>query len=145
MFLHTFYTWILANILHPVMLFLATIVVGGDFGFNQNIFESYFLYLVYSFCISIPCLFLGWLSLFIIVVTPNPDDAKFVLWLVTAPALIIFEFLVILILFDSTELKVLLFSLPGIVATGVSVLVRYQQFKKLSHTPKIENHETNLV
>lgn len=145
MFLHTFYTWILANMLHPVMFFLATFVMGEASGFNQNLFESYFLCLVYSFFISIPCLFLGWLSLFIILVTPNPDDAKFVLWLVTAPVLIIFEFLVILILLDSMELKVLLFSLPGIVATGVSVLVRYQQFRKLSHTPKIENHETNLV
>jgi hypothetical protein len=145
MFLHTFYTWILANILHPVMFFLATFVMGEASGLNQNLFESYFLYLIYSFFISIPCLFLGWLSLFVILVTPNTDDAKFVLWLVTAPALIIFEFLVILVLLDSIDMEVLLFSLPGIVATGVSVLVRYQQFRKLIHTPKIENHETNMV
>ena len=57
MFLHTFYTWILANILHPVMFFLATFVMGEASGLNQNLFESYFLYLIYSFFISIPCLF----------------------------------------------------------------------------------------
>ena len=145
MFLHTFYTWILANILHPVMFFLATLVMGEAFGFNQNLFENYFLYLVYSLFISVPCLFLGWLSLYIVLATPNPDDAKFVIWLVTAPALVLFEFLIILSLFDLIELKPLLFSLPGIAATGISILIRYPQFNKLIHIPKIENHETNLV
>lgn len=145
MFLHTFYTWVLANLIHPVMFFLATLIVGDASGFNQNLFESYFLYLVYSFCISFPCLFLGWLSLYIILVTPGSDDVKFFLWLVTAPAVILFEFLVILVLFDLIKLEILLFSVPGIAAIGVSILVRYQQFKKLIHTPKIENHETNLV
>ena len=145
MFLHTFYTWVLANLLHQVMVFFAILIVGEYSGFNQDILETYFLFLVYSFCISIPCLLLGWLSLYIILSTPNSDDVKFLLWLVTTPAVILFEFLVILILFDLIGLKVLLFSLPGVASVGASILIRYNQFKKLIHTPKIANHETNLV
>ena len=145
MFRHTFFTWLLANSLHPVIGFIAIFIMDDASRFDQDFFLVYFLSLAYSCFISIPCLLLGWLSLYIILVTPNSDDVRFFLWLITAPALILFEFLVILILFDSIELKVLLYSLPGIAAIVVSILVRNQQFKKLIHTPKIENHETNLV
>lgn len=147
MFLHTFYTWVLANLLHPVMFLAAAFIIGdGDApGFDLGLFESYFLFLVYSFCISIPCLLLGWLTLYLILVSSYSGDAKFFLWLVTGPALIILEFLVILTLFNLIELEILLFLLPGIASVGASILIRYQQFKKLVHTPKIEHHETNLV
>jgi len=145
MFLHTFYTWVLANLLHPVMFFLTVLVIGDSMGFNSDLVKNYFLFLTYSVCISIPCLFLGWLSLYIILITPNTDSVKFLLWLITAPALVLFEFIIILNFFDLVEKEFFLFSLPGITAIGFAIVARYQQFKKLNYTPKIENHETNLV
>jgi len=145
MFRHTFFTWLLANSLHPVMFFIATVIDGDALGFSLGLFKTYFLFLTYSVSISLPCLFLGWLSLYIILITPNTDSTKFLLWLITAPALVLFEFIIILSLFDLVEKEFLLFSLPGITAIVVAILARYQQFKKLIYTPKIENHETNLV
>lgn len=137
MFLHTFYTWVLANLLHPVMFFIATLVIGETIEFNFDLVKIYFLFLTYSVGISFPSLFLGWLSLYIILITPNTDTAKFLLWLITAPALILFEFIVILCLFGLVEKEIFLFSLPGITATGVAIAVRYPQFRKLIYTPKI--------
>jgi hypothetical protein len=127
------------------MFFLAELIVGKTFGFDFNLVEGYFLFLTYSVGISFPCLFLGWLSLYIIVITPYTDTAKFLLWIITAPALVLFEFIIILSMFDFIGKEIILFSLPGIAATGVAIGIRYPQFRKLIYTPKIENHETNLV
>ena len=145
MFLHTFYTWLLANLLHPLIFFLAALIMREAPGFDQNLFEIFYLLLFYSFCFSLPCLLLGWLCLYLIICSPYSDDAKFILWLVTAASLIILEFLVILFIGDLTDLALLLFSLPGVAALSASILIRYKQFKKLIHIPKIKNHETNLV
>jgi len=145
MFLHTFYTWVVANLLHPIIFFLAELIVGETIGFDFNLVAGYLLFLTYSVGISFPCLFLGWLSLYIILMTPNTDTAKFLLWLIAAPALILFEVIVILCLVGSVEKELFLISLPGIAATGVAIGIRYPQFRKLIYTPKIENHETNLV
>jgi hypothetical protein len=145
MFLHTFYTWVLANLLHPIMFFLATVIMGHAAGFDKYLFESALLFLGYSFCFSFPCLLLGWLTLYLILASLYSVEAKFLLWLVTAPSLNIMEFLIILSLFDLMELEILLFLFPGVASVGASILIRYSRFKRLIHTPKIENHETNLV
>jgi hypothetical protein len=145
MFLHIFYTWLLANLLHPVMFFLAALIMREAPGFDQNLFEIVLLLLAYSLCLSAPCLLLGWLCLYLIICSPYSGDARFVLWLVSAVLLIVLEFLFILLAGDILDLEFLLYSLPGVAAVGTSILIRYRQFKKLIHIPKINNHETNLV
>ena len=145
MFLHTFYTWLLANLLHPLMFLLAALIMPEVPGFDKDLLEIILLLLVYSLCLSAPCLLLGWPCLYLIICSLYSGDARFMLWLVSAALLIVLEFLFILLVGDNLGPEFLLFSLPGVAAVGTSILIRYRQFKKLIHLSKIENHETNLV
>ena len=146
MFLHTFYTWLLSNLLHPVLFILLLIITEN----NTDILNSGFVTAIVTFfavslVISLPCLLLGWLCLYLITNSPYSAGTKFMVWLTTGPSLVFFEFLFILLFMDLIETEIFLFSFPGIAAIGISILIRFRQFEKLTYTPKIENHETNLV
>jgi hypothetical protein len=146
MFLHTFYTWLLSNLLHPVLFILLPIITGN----NTDIFNSEFvndtvIFFRLSLIISLPCLLLGWLCLYLILNSPYSAGTKFILWATTGPSLVFFGFLFMLLFMNLMGAEILLFSFPGIAAVGISILIRSRQFEKLTYTPKIENHETNLV
>lgn len=145
MFLHIFYTWIIANLLHPVFIFLGIYLTDGDPIFTGELLQLLFLALMYSLLFSIPSLFIGWLCLYLISITPFNNDAKFLIWLFVAPLLVFIEILVILLLegnIDVTELK---FALPGMAAVALTVLSRYVQFQNLNSISETNKHETNLV
>lgn len=146
MFLHTLYTWLLSNLLHP-FLFMIFLLVGegsaGSFCSDNLIIELSFF--TASLIISLPCLLVGWRCLYLIISFPFSGNSKFLIWLITAPVLVFLEFLFILFISDFLEIEFLVFSIPGMTAAMISILIRYKQFRKLSHIPKIYNHETNLV
>lgn len=145
MFLHIFYTWIPANLLHPVFIFLGFYLMNGDPIFTSEAVQFFFPLLMYSLLFSIPCLFIGWLCLYYVNITPFSSDVKFLIWLFVAPLLVFIEILVILLLegnIDVTELK---FALPGMAAVALAVLSRYVQFQNLNSISETNNHETNLV
>jgi hypothetical protein len=146
MFLHTFYTWLLSNLLHPVLFVILSIITQNYPGiFNPHFFIDAVTFFAWSLVISLPCLLLGVLCLYLIINSPYSAGTKFMLWLATGPSLVFLEFLFILLVMNLVEIEILLFSFPGIAAVGISILIRYWQFEKLSYSPKIDNHETNLV
>lgn len=143
MFLHTFYTWILSNLLHPILFMLLLILKESSSGFFD--FSSTVVFFTVSLVISLPCLFLGWMCLYLILNAPYSTGAKFIVWLATGPSLAFLEFLFMLLVINLMEIEILQFSFPGIAAVGISILIRYGQFGKLIYIPKIDNHETDLV
>ena len=146
MFLHTFYTWILSNLLHYILFIIILIITEGNPDiFDSSLFISAVIFFCLSVIISLPCLLLGWLCLNLINASPYSGGIKFLLWLVTGPSLVFFEFLFILVLTNQIENEDFLVILPAMTAAGMSILIRYRQFEKLNYTPKIDDHETNLV
>lgn len=146
MFLHTFYTWLLSNLLHPLLFMILSVVrkgSAGSFCSDNLIIELSFF--TASLIISLPCLLVGWLNLYLIISSPYSGNSKFLIWVITAPLLVFLEFLFILVISDFLEIEFLVFSIPGMVAVMIAILIRYKQFRKLSHLLKINNHETNLV
>lgn len=145
MFLHTFYTWIIANLLHPVFIFFAVYFIDGHFIFGTNFFEFFFLAILYSFAFSIPCLLIGWLCFYLVSTTPLTLEAKFLTWLIAAPVLVFLEMFIILLIIGQIDTELLLYSMPGMAATGIAILVRYRQFQNFFNVNKTTNHETDMV
>ena len=147
MFNYTFNTWLLSNLLHPLFfMILAIIRTGfpGSIDFEILTVAGYIFFI--PVLISIPCLFLGWFSVKLIISsTAISDDLKFIVWLFLAPLLAFVEFLILLIILEMLEIDLLLYSLPGTFAVAFSVLFRYPQFNKIIYTSQTENHEANLV
>jgi hypothetical protein len=147
MFNYTFNTWLLSNLLHPIFFITFGIIKAGFPGLsNTEIFTLTGYVFLISLFISIPCLFLGWFSVKLVISsTAISDDLKFIIWLFLAPFLAFVEFLILLIILDLLESDLLLYSLPGTLAAAFSILIRYPQFNKIIYTSQIDNHETNLV
>lgn len=145
MFLHIFYTWLLANLLHPVFIFLGFYLMEGYPIFTGEALQFLFPVLVYLLLFSIPCLFIGWVCLYLVSITPFHNDAKFLMWLFVAPLLVFMEILVILLLEGKVDIEELVFALPGMVAVAVAILIRYVQFQNLINVNKTTNHEADLV
>jgi len=145
MFLHTFYTWIIANLLHPVFIFFAVYLIDGYPFFGTSVLEIFFLVTLYSLTFSIPCLLIGWLCFYLVSTTPLTVEAKFLTWLIAAPVLVFLEIFIILLIIGQIDAELLLYSMPGMAATGIAILVRYRQFKNFFNVNKTTNHETDLV
>ncbi|HEY6505112.1 MAG TPA: hypothetical protein VIZ28_14145 [Chitinophagaceae bacterium] len=141
MFVHILFTWLLANLLHPLLLALAIYLPEGDTGFfSVAEFISVLIQVsFYSLIISLPCLFLGWGLLYVIVSTKDIILVKFIEWLFASAMLIVLELMgIIFLVDDSVEMEHLLFTLPAIGATWIAIAIRYKQFRNL-----IGEHKTN--
>jgi hypothetical protein len=137
LFAHTFATWLLANLIHPVIMFLVSLAMPGRFElFNGP--EVMLLLIVVSILISIPCLVAGWLCLMIIVPAPHSTKLRFLVWIVTAPGIIAFQGLIMMLLENTTAPGILIGSIPAMISVSLAVIIRQPQFKQL-----IAQHEIN--
>lgn len=134
MFLHTFYTWFIANLLHPLMFLLFFFFRDGNFSslFNVETAEICSLIFVFSLVISLPALLAGWLLLGMIVLSSYTVFARFMLWLICASALVLLSFLLLSLFLDGIiDPKIVSLSVPGIVAVSFSICLRYNHFRQL--------------
>jgi hypothetical protein len=146
MFLHIFYTWLLSNFFHP-FVFLLWSMVRNNFADlpGAELFAIGSFFFGISLIISVPCLLVGWLCLYLISVSLNTAVTKYILWLVVGPSLVFFEVLFILLFSNEIDIEILLSSFPAMIAVVVAILIRQRQFEKLSNSTKMVNHETNMV
>jgi hypothetical protein len=126
MLTHTFYTWFLANLLHPV-LFLLLDIIAGNGSFFRDAISIGLIILMVSFVVSIPCLIVSFVFVDLLVKTPLSGYTKFGVWLLAGVFMTLVELLIIL---PSGE--TVLRSLPAIISAGLSILIRYPQFIKLT-------------
>ena len=147
MFLHAFYTWLLANLLHPLMLAAGISITTGNvhFSLTGETISNLFEFLFYSMLFSLPCLLLGWLFLGIIVFSSYPGPVKFILWfLVTALVIFLEVFTILYLSQEEIEWELLLFAIPATGATWVAIALRWNQFKNLI-IQQTKNYEDDLV
>ena len=146
MFVYTFYTWLLANIIHPVFLIGYVGVLHRQLDF-ANFGEQYFLILFLSVILSFPAFLLGWIVLSLIRFTNFTITIKFLAWLFIVP------FLIVLSLWSMTkpytngffDAELLMITIPAILSAWTSSAFRYKQFQKLIYNKIITNNETELV
>lgn len=146
MFLHIFYTWLLSNLFHPFVFLLLSMIRGHATSFlNAEVFTIGLIFFGASLLFSVPCLLVGWLCLYLINASPNSAGTKFMLWLIIGPSLVFLEVLFILFCTGQIDIQILLFSFPAMIAVAVAILIRHRQSERLFYSPKMDNHETNLV
>ena len=135
MFRHLLYTWLLANILHPVLFFLIQIGVGGSRPINQaDLVESFLSFSAASLVFSAPCLLLGIAVLYLIRFTRFKLPARFILWLFASAMMVVLMFAGLLYFFlQNVELGELKFAFPAIAATWLAIIIRWRQFKDLDY------------
>ena len=124
--LHVTSTWMLAQLIHPVLFLNFVSLIDGDPSLVPLARIS-----LYSFIFSIPAY---WLCLFFfrpIRLMQLPELAKVVLWKgLTALSIVISLFLVCAVFFSLEFFPtILFFAIPAIASSWFAILVRYQQFR----------------
>jgi hypothetical protein len=130
--LHTFSTWLVANLIHPVMMAFASLILPEVF---FNLHEEGGLIVLLTFVlllVSLPCLLTGWLCLMIIVPAPHSLQLRFLVWMVAAPCIIVLQGLIMMLFAGTTSPGMLIGLVPAMLAVLLSVLIRYRQFKQLT-------------
>lgn len=148
MFSHAFSTWLLANLLHPLIWFIYLVTTGNNNNntFSAESFSMLFIGFFYPLIFSLPCLFLSWCLLQVIAFMNDNHLVKFIASLFGNALLIVLEvWIIILLLTGGNEPELLLFSVPAIAATWLAIAIRWKQFKNLILHQKTNDHENNLV
>lgn len=145
MFNYIFFTWFLANLLHPLMWIFWAMAMGGGSAWSDGAGWWLFFMTILCLIISLPCLLVGYILLKAIGRTPLTVQARFCLWLIASPGLAFLESMLIIgLLFRFFGPGDLVFVIPALVATALSTLLRYSQFTKLFETPKTDANEQSL-
>jgi hypothetical protein len=147
MFIHTFYTWLLANLLQPLLISCFVLLFGEQAGYYIHISDgvSLFLLLVSSLGYSLPCLLLGWFCLRIICALPYSIITRYMLWLITAAGLVILEAFFLLVFTYPGHSGLVVYAVPGVIAAGISVIFRFTQFRALICSTPNQTYETSQV
>ena len=132
MFLHVFYSWLIAQVFHPVLFVVSLWLLGGWFPVNP---EDVFFFILISMLVSLPSLFAGWLFIGPIIHSNYTIAAKFFMWLASTAVLVILTlWIIILVLDGGRHLESLLAGTPGILSVWVASIIRLKQFQKLDTT-----------
>lgn len=146
MFLHVFNTWLIANLLHPLLVFLFSVLFFFDGAsvpvFNGEMIEIMLYVLAFSLLLSLPCLLVATLCFCHIADMKYTVTSRFVCWLFAATGSVFFCLWGLILLFDIAAFQTIIYALPAIAATGIAVLIRYRQFVKII-SPEIIEYETD--
>src|SRR4051812_8549037 len=129
MFLNVFYSWLIAQVLHPILFMVSLWLFDGRFFINA---EYVFYFLLISILVSLPGLLSGWLCMGRIVAAHYTISAKFFIWLATAAMLVILTLWIVILFFDGgLQPEFLLAAIPGILSIWIASIIRLRQFYKL--------------
>lgn len=133
---HAAFTWLVAHAIHLFIWIIRLLLMEGYL--NPEGMAAAFLVCLIAMVFSIPAIFFFCLINKLIINSSLFPSDKFFLWLVSASLITAingFLFTMLLSAADDPHIvdnEVFLFALPSIVATALSVAVRYQQFFKLN-------------
>jgi len=129
---HVSYTWLLAHAIHLVIWIIVIWYEGGDteFGSFKSIIGLSIIALVASVpAIPVYCVINKW-----IVRSPLLPGEKFVIWLLCAPLITTCAALALMVFIADFEFvwayidELILYAVPSVVATVLSVCARYDYF-----------------
>jgi len=132
MFLNVFYSWLIAQVFHPILFIASLWLLDGRFFINV---EYIFFFLLISILVSLPGLLAGWLCMGLIAYSNYTITAKFFMWLATTALLVILTLWIVILFFDGgLQLEFLLAAIPGILSIWIASVIRLKQFHKLIYS-----------
>jgi hypothetical protein len=143
---HTFITWVVANLLHPLVWVLFIQLKNVEPVSIESV-QGLFLITVFTFIFSLPSLFLASLLLSLIAKSFQNINVRFVVWVFSVTVIPMINCLILDLIAESWKITGEAFELaiPATIATFIAVLIRYKQFSKLFIQQKNENHENTMV
>lgn len=136
MYLHVFYTWLIANLFHPIMI--AVIYQFDTSGLSMEILKMGLFIFFYSLLFSLPSLFLGWVFIYFISRLPFDVISKFLIWLFLASVLPILNYIFVSLIFLKSEFffpEEIFVLTPAILSVAFSILIRTNYFLKYFNNP----------
>ena len=139
--IYTFLTWVIANLLHP-LIWIAWAAIDGGGILSVNLFQVYFLHLLWSFLFSLPSLFIGRLLAYAIKYIPVTTNQKYFTWILLA-ILIPLVNLIILQYIEKDFFKEFHpeGAIPASIAVMIAVLIRIKQFRKFLSESEFKDYE----
>lgn len=138
-------TWALANLLHPFAMFFY--FNGNDFSLSAADIGGLLPVLFYSFVFSLPSLLLGFLAGHFISLIPSGLIAQYIVWLFTAPLIVILNFILLVLVLAGGQLLFfeLEIAIPGIISVFIASVIRYYSFAKAFNYIKHKKDETTTL
>lgn len=133
-FLHACYTWLVAILLYPAMVFCIAAFVHTEprFFFHPDVIWVYVDILITSLPYSFPGLLAGWICLELISHTNLQAGMRFGIWLSLAVLVAALGAMLIHGFSPVAAPQKLVLVLPCVLAVGIAVLLRRRPFKKIA-------------
>jgi hypothetical protein len=130
--LYVFNTWVVANLIHPVIIFLLYGSMSGEW-FDDNYIQFYFFGIFYSSIFSLPLLVIAWILFYMIRRTGLSVLSKFGSWVFFVTALPLITLLCLTLIITEGEIysEEIEMIIPSAIASFIAVLIRYKQFFKI--------------
>lgn len=146
---HVFNTWVLANLLHPVIFLMGSCIADGEvinlFGGLAAALTAGILVMMVSF----PSLLASWIIFPLICKLPYSTVGKFGCWLFIATCLPYLNAMLLLLILGDPEdnffITSLTISVLAMLSVAITICIRIKQFFQLFHQPQILSNETDLV
>lgn len=132
MILYVFLTWLVANLLHPLIFLLLYGSMNGEW-FHDNYLQFWFLGFIYSLFFSIPLLIAAWIIFWLIRKSDITPVSKFGVWVFFVTALPFVCWIILLMIFTDMETMAEDFKMiiPSAVAGLTAALIRFRSFFKI--------------
>lgn len=136
--------WLLANLLHPVLLMLW--FNDGILAFKSDDIGIGVMIFIYAFLFSLPSLFFGLLAEYIISKLVTDTIYRYLFWLFLSPLLAVLNWLLVALLFGGgvrwMELSI---AIPSMIAVILASLLRYRSFLREKSVPIINENEAESL
>lgn len=137
-------TWLLANLLHPFLM--AIQIHEGLFYFSSGDVPLLLPIFLYSLVFSLPSLILAFFAEYLLSRLQVKVSARFLLWLLTAPLIVVLNFGLLFLLFDTSfSLSDFGIALPAMAAVFITVLIRHKAFFKTYNKLRVPADEPSAV
>ena len=125
---HVFYTWILANCLHPVMFVIYELASSqGGLPAYDELSWAIFLF-VLAFFVSLPCLMICWFVMGRILRCSASIMERFCMWLIAALLIVLLHAGLVMLLSKGPDPGILFAFGPALAAVFSSIVIRHEQF-----------------
>lgn len=140
--MHVFNTWVVANMLHPIIMVMYGLM-GGYWNWNGEMIYCTFQLFIYSLVFSLPCLFVAGCIMWLVKRSPLDPGVKLMSWLFLCTSLPTICFLIVTAIISNELMLIsdLIFILPATLAVFISILVRVKPFFQYIQTPQETNQQ----
>ena len=125
--------WLIANLIHPVLLTLGCFLMFKmDYDDFSNIEPIVIVMMtLFGFLLTIPLQWIARLILNLIVRLEATNELKLVLWILTTPALLFFIVLALELCFFEINDFWFMVVIPGMLSSSIAILTQVKKFNAL--------------